>query len=106
MSGVFAMEDEQRLSRHRCLEQLGGKQFLVIVIDSSIDVAAIVLVLESAINDHFLVKLVRVLSVEDLQQRLLCDPRDRIRGVVGQEVRQHWLMSLFNGHDRVHCSLG
>lgn len=95
---VFAVEDEDCSSLHGVLDQLGGEEVLAVVVDSSVNVSSLVLVLETAVNDHFLVELVTVLSVQEINHGGLCYPGNGVRGVIGEEVRQDGLLDIIGVH--------
>jgi hypothetical protein len=100
MRRVFAVKDEQSSSRPRLLEELIREKILVVVVDSSFDVTSLVLVLETAVDDHFRVVMIGVFTVENLQQGLLLDARYRVGRVLRVEVREGKLVCLFDIH---HC---
>lgn len=101
VSRVLAVKDENGSSLHGVLEQLRGEEVLVVVVDGTIDVAALVLILETAVNDHLLVELVTVLAVQEVDHGFSRDPGDGVGGVIGQEVRQEGLLNLVGIHAAV-----
>jgi hypothetical protein len=103
---VFAVEDEEDTSAHGSIEELARKEVLVIVVDSAIDVATIVLVLKSAINHHLLVKLLTVLSVQDVHKGFPCNTGDGVGWILGQEMGEGGLLCLLDIHNRLQCRRG
>lgn len=97
--GILAVEYQQGSSGHGSVEELTCEQLLVVVVDCSVNMAAFVLVLKTAIDDHFLIEIFAVLAIYDIHKRILRDPRDRICWVIEKEVREHWLLRLFNIHN-------
>ena len=67
MGRIFTVKDEERLAWDSSFEQLAGKQFLVVVVDRTIDVTTLKLVLETTINNHTLIELAIVGPIQDLQ---------------------------------------
>jgi hypothetical protein len=55
VSRILAVEDEQCSAGLGTLEELSSEKVFVVVVDSTLDVATFVLILESAINDHLLI---------------------------------------------------
>lgn len=98
---VFTMKDEQGSTADGSLEQLGGEKLFVIVVDSTLDVATIVLVLETAVNDHFVIKLVIEFPVENIQHGALGDAWNGVSEIVREEVRHNRFVVFLNVHDRL-----
>ena len=84
---VLAVQDQSG-ARLRLAEQFVGKFFLVIVVERAIDVAAFILVLETAVDDHDVVEAVIELPTKKLEQSALVDARQSVRLILGGEVRK------------------
>ena len=67
VDGVFAVEDEKSVRRvGALLEEFLGEELLVVEVDGALDVATVVFVFKSAVDDDDLLVLVVVLGVEDV----------------------------------------
>lgn len=74
VSRVLAVQDQCRPG-FGFSEELGGKLLLVIVVESTIDVASLVFILEATVNDHDVVEETVVLAVHYFQQCVLLNAR-------------------------------
>ncbi len=90
MGRVFAVEDEQRPALDRGAEQLAGHQLLVVAVDGLADVAAVVLVLEAAVDDHLVIVVVVVLAVEDVEEGAALDAGNAVAAALGEEMGAGW----------------
>lgn len=84
---VFTVQNKSSAGLGRA-EELTSKLLLIIVVDGAIDVPALVLVLEAAIDDHDVVKAVVELSVQKFEEGALVDARHFVRLILGDEVRK------------------
>jgi hypothetical protein len=106
VSRVLAMKDKKRSTVHGSFEELGSQKILVIMVNSTINVATLILVFETAIDDHLLVKVFCVLAIQNLQQSLLGDSRNGICRVVRQKVGKDRLMCFLDIHNGLQCGWG
>ena len=98
MSRVLAVEDEQSLLRRFKVEQLGPKLLLVIEVDSTINVASRVLVLESTVNDNTFLIQVIIVPIQDADHSVFCDSR-KVASTIRYEVWQFGYVNSLNVHD-------
>ena len=89
---VLAMEDQYRLALHRCLEQVPGQEIFIVVVDGTINMAALVLVLEAAINDYLLIEGCIILPIEKFRERVPRNSRDAVILSIWEEVRQQQIL--------------
>lgn len=101
MSRVFTVKDEQGSTADGSFEQLRREKLLVIVVDRTLNVATVILILEAAVNDHFVVKFVVELAVENVKHGVFGDARNGVSGVIGEKVRHNGFISFLDIHDRL-----
>lgn len=106
MCRIFAVEHEESLVRAGLFEKLVGKDVLVVVIEGAVDVAAIVLVLETAVDHLLLIVVAIILSVEDLDKSVTSDAWNAILISIWIEVWKDWLVDFINVHDGVEGAGG
>lgn len=99
MGRVFAVEDQGR-PRLGCGEELGGQVVLVVVVDSAIDMASLVLIFKAAVDDHHVVKTIVVFPIQELHQDVFVDTRQCICLVLRKDVRKLQAGGSFNVDDR------
>lgn len=87
MCRILAMEDEKSLFWLRIFEEFVCQHLLIVIVESPIDVTSIVLVLESTINNHPLIVVVIVFSIQDRDKRVLGNAWDAIRLSFREEMR-------------------
>lgn len=87
VSGIFTVKDESSPGLGRS-EQLTRKFLLVVVIEGAVDVAALILILEAAVNDHDVVEAVIELPVKKFKQSVLANARQSVRLILTDEVRK------------------
>lgn len=69
MSRILAVEDQEGLGSGSVLrEQLLGQKLLVVVVDRTFDVSAVILVLETAIHHPGVVVVMTISAIEHLDQ--------------------------------------
>jgi hypothetical protein len=95
------VEDEKRPSIHRSLEELICEQVLIIVVDSTVNVATLVLILKPAVDHNLLVAVGAVLAIQDVDECLSSDARNGIGGVFQEEMGEDGLLSLLYIHNRL-----
>ena len=88
---VFAVEDEEGVWWVGLLEKLFCQKRLVVVVDGTFNVATLVLVLETAVDDHDFVVVGIVVTVEYADQSVLLDAGKTIV-CFGRSVRKLVLM--------------
>lgn len=96
--GVFTVEDEQSLCGRVGFEELLSQLLLVVEVESTLDVASVVLVFETAIDDVDAVVVSVVVAVENIEESVLLDPRQAIGLIFGEEVRKLGLVDLVHVH--------
>jgi hypothetical protein len=96
---VFTVEDQESVgSDTTVLEQILGQLVLVVVVDGTVDVATVVLVLETAVNNQDLIVVRAVVAIKDVDERVLLDARKAIRLFLVEEVRKLLLVGLVEVH--------
>ena len=96
---VFTVEDQESVgSDTTVLEQILGQLVLVVVVDGTVDVAAVVLVLEAAVNDQNLVVVRAVVAIEDVDESVLLDAGKAVGLFLVEEVRKLLLVGLVEVH--------
>lgn len=98
--GIFTVQNQSGARLHRA-EQLTGKLVLVIKIEGTVDMAALILVLESAIDNHDMVEPVIELPIQKLDECALVDARQVVRLFLGDEVRKLKAWRTFHVTDRL-----
>jgi hypothetical protein len=63
---VLAVENQESPTRDARFEKLAGEHFLVIIVDSTINMATLEFVLKATINYHTLVIIAPVLTIQDV----------------------------------------
>lgn len=86
VGGILAVEDQNGLALHRCLEEVLGQQLFVIVVNSTVNVATIVLVLKAAVNHDPLVVTVTVSTIHKAYEGLTANPRDVVVQIFTKEM--------------------
>lgn len=99
VGGIFTMEDQGRARLWAC-EEFGGQEVLVVVVHGSGDVPALVLILESAVDDHDVIETIIVLAIQELHEDTLIDARQCIGLVLRKGVRELQARGSFNVGDR------
>lgn len=87
MRRVFTMENEESVVVSGGREKTLGQLLLVTEVQSTFNVSAIVLILETAVNDGLLTIQVVVSTIKHLDEGLMSDARKAL-GLRGCEVRQ------------------
>lgn len=87
MRGVFTVENEESVVVSRGREKTLGQLLLVTKVHSTFDVSAIVLILETAVNDGLLVIQVVISTIKHLDEGLMSDARKAL-GLRRVEMRQ------------------
>jgi len=77
------------------VEKLTSEAIFIVVINSAINVATIILILEAAINNHYIVELATELAFEKVQEGVFGDARQAVRPILRCEVRKLGLRSGF-----------
>lgn len=96
---VFTVEDQESVgSDTAVLEEVLGQLILVVVIDSAVDVATVVLVLEAAVNDQDLVVVRAIVAIEDVDESVLLDAGEAVGLFLVEEVRKLLLVGLVEVH--------
>lgn len=96
--GVFTVENEQSLCGRVSFEELLSQLLLVVEVESTIDVASVVLVFETAIDDVDTVVVSVVVAAENIEESVLLDPRQAIGLIFREEVRKLGLVDLVHVH--------
>jgi len=99
MGGVLAVEDDQGSTVHGSVKQVGSEKLLIIVVYSSVNMATLVLVLKSAVDDELLVILATVLAIKNVDQSILGDSWYTVTRIIGREVREKRLLRFLDVHD-------
>lgn len=100
VDGVFAVENEESVRRvSAILEEFVGEQLLVVKVDGAFDVATVVFVFKSAVDDNDLLVFAGVLGVKNVGHGFLSDTGQAVGIVVGNKVGK--LKSVFLFH--LHC---
>ena len=87
VDGVFAVEDQESVRRvGTFFKEFLGQELLVVKVEGAFDVATVVFVFKSAVDDDDLLVLVVVLGVEDVVHGFLGDARESVGVVVVHEV--------------------
>lgn len=97
--GVFAVKDQESVGSDTAVfEQIRGQLVLVVVIDGTVNVATVVLVLETAVNDQDLVVVRVVVAIEDVDKSVLLDAGEAVRFFLVEEVRKLGFVGLVEIH--------
>ena len=104
VGGILAVKDQKSLARKGSLKELIGQQFLVVVINSTVDVTTIEFVLESTVDDQALIIVTVKFTVKGVDQRLFCDPGDAVWLALLEEMWQYGLVEFVNIHHRVQTA--
>ena len=70
---VLAVKDQKSLWWRILIEKILGQAFLVIIVDSLLDVSSVILILEATVDNHDLIVVCIVLSVDDIDEGVLLD---------------------------------
>lgn len=80
------MENQQRRTARRRIEQAIGELLLVIVIDRTVNVAALKLVFKATVNDQRLRESSAVSAIQDINHCFLRDSWQAL--IIGAEMRK------------------
>jgi len=105
MRRIFTVEDDELVGGGRFEKSL-RESLLVTIVFCALDVAAFVLVLETAVDDHLVVELMVVHTVQNVDQSRTSDPRQTV-GLRGRDkVRKLQRGSIVDIHDRLQAAGG
>lgn len=74
VSGVFTVQDNGSAGVGG-IEEFPSEAILVVVVNGAVNVAAFILILEAAIDDQNVIKLIVVLAIHELQESVLFNTR-------------------------------
>lgn len=93
---IFAVEEQKGPSFQRAVEQVRREQLFIIIVDGTIDVTPVIFVLEATIDDESVVVVLIILAVQDVEEGVPRKPGYAVVLVVGEEMWEHRLGSLFD----------
>lgn len=97
--GVLAVEDQESVGSDTAVfKQIRGELVLVVVVDGTVDVATVVLVLETAVHDQDLVIVRVVVAIEDVDKSVLLDTGEAVGLLLVEEVRKLGFVGLVEIH--------
>lgn len=85
MRRVFTVEDEESVSICRSSKETLSQLFLVAEVQGTLDVSTVVLILETAVDDGFLIIQVIISTVQHLDKGFMVNAGKTLR-LVGREV--------------------
>jgi hypothetical protein len=85
--GVFTVQN-QGSARLDGAKQITGQLVLIIIVQGTIDVATLILVLETTVDNHDMVEAVAEFSIQKLDECALVDARQVVRLLLGDKVRK------------------
>lgn len=89
------MEDESLPSCHGIIEEFLRQFLFVVVVDGIVNVTAVEFVLKSTIDDDRLLAIFIVNTIQDVDERLVIDPRQIVSILYRHKMRKLWSRAIF-----------
>ena len=97
------MEDEYSVGFICFSKESRGQTVLVGVVESTLDMTAVVFIFEAAVDDQDIVISIIVFPIENVDQSLVFNTREIVSLVIGEEMRQVELRFGFDVGNTLNC---